>query len=82
MKIFFAWYDFWIGWYFDRKNRFLYICPLPMLVIQIDCTRRRQPHLPSPDKLFRPLGPDEMCRECGAWGYRNDIGHEEGCSLS
>jgi len=35
MRIFFAWYDCWIGWYFDRRTRALYICPLPMLVIQI-----------------------------------------------
>jgi len=35
MSIFFAWYDFWIGWYFDRNGKALYICPLPMLVIKI-----------------------------------------------
>ena len=33
--IFFAWYDCWIGWYYDRKMRTFYICPLPMVVIQI-----------------------------------------------
>lgn len=33
----FAWYDFWVGVYYDRKNRTLYILPLPMLVIKIDC---------------------------------------------
>ena len=35
MKIFFAWYDFWIGWYFDRDRQTLYICPLPMMAIEI-----------------------------------------------
>ena len=34
------------------------------------------------EEAFRPLGPDETCPECGAWGYRNDIGHEKGCSWS
>ena len=29
---------------------------------------------------LRVLGPDETCPECGAWGYRNDIGHEGGCT--
>ena len=32
---FFAWYDFWVGAYYDRKNHVLYICPLPMCVIKI-----------------------------------------------
>jgi len=31
----FAWYDFWIGWYFNRKSRQLYILPIPMLGIKI-----------------------------------------------
>lgn len=33
--LFFAWYDCWIGAYYDRKARALYICPLPMCVIRI-----------------------------------------------
>lgn len=35
VKLFFAWYDLWIGAYWDRKNRILYICPLPCFVILI-----------------------------------------------
>ncbi len=31
----FAWYDFWVGWFYDRNNRVLYICLLPMFVIKI-----------------------------------------------
>jgi len=27
----FAWYDMWIGAYWDRKNRMLYVMPLPMV---------------------------------------------------
>lgn len=38
MKIsyFFAWYDFWFGWYYDQKKRTLYICPIPCHVIKIE----------------------------------------------
>jgi hypothetical protein len=35
VRVFFAWYDLWVGAYFDRKARALYVCPLPMLVIRI-----------------------------------------------
>lgn len=34
MKIRFAWYDMWIGAYWDRRNRVLYICPVPMILLQ------------------------------------------------
>lgn len=35
VSVSFAWYDFWVGWFYDRRKRALYICPLPMLVIKI-----------------------------------------------
>ena len=28
----FIWYDFWIGFYFDKHRSTLYFCPLPMMV--------------------------------------------------
>lgn len=34
VKVFFAWYDFWVGFYWDRKARALYVCPLPCLVFR------------------------------------------------
>lgn len=27
---FFRWYDLWIGAYWDRHSRKLYVCPIPM----------------------------------------------------
>jgi hypothetical protein len=35
IKVSFAWYDMWIGIYYDRKQRIVYICPVPMLLIEI-----------------------------------------------
>jgi len=28
------WYDMWIGAYWDRSSRCLYVCPLPMICIR------------------------------------------------
>ena len=31
----FAWYDFWVGGFYDQQKRRLYILPLPMIGIVI-----------------------------------------------
>jgi hypothetical protein len=35
IKIFFAWYDLWVGLYIDKENKTLYICLIPTVVIKI-----------------------------------------------
>lgn len=35
IKTYFCWYDMWIGAYWDRKLRILYVCLLPTWVIKI-----------------------------------------------
>jgi hypothetical protein len=57
IRFLFAWFDFWIGWYYDRENRVLYICPLPMCVISVDFSMREPwPDLnDSLDKYFDSL---------------------------
>ena len=34
IKFMFAWYDFWIGFYFDKKKKALYFFPIPMFGIK------------------------------------------------
>ncbi len=38
---FFRWYDLWIGAFWDRKTRTLYVCPVPTLGIKIVFGRAR-----------------------------------------
>lgn len=35
VRVFFAWYDVWIGAYYDRWNRTMYVCLLPCCVLRI-----------------------------------------------
>lgn len=35
IKPIFAWYDFWVGLFWDGKKKILYVFPVPMLGIKI-----------------------------------------------
>lgn len=36
ISLFFAWYDFWIGLFYDTRKHILYVCPLPCVVFKIE----------------------------------------------
>jgi len=35
VRLIFAWYDFWIGFYLDRKGKKLFVFPIPMVGVEI-----------------------------------------------
>lgn len=41
IKFIFAWYDFWVGLFWDAKKHTLYIFPVPMLGVRIRIWGRR-----------------------------------------
>lgn len=36
VRLIFAWYDFWIGLYWDRSKRRLYFFPIPMIGVYLE----------------------------------------------
>lgn len=35
VKLFFRWYDLWVGWYIDTKGKAIYFCPLPTIGLKV-----------------------------------------------
>jgi hypothetical protein len=44
IKLIFAWYDLWIGAYWDRKAKVLYVLPLPCLGFKITFAAQDKSH--------------------------------------
>lgn len=37
-----AWYDFWVGLYWDRDQRRLYVFPFPCVGVRIDFGKKKK----------------------------------------
>jgi len=72
VKPIFAWYDLWVGAFWDQAKRRLYVFPVPMLgvVIQfapkLGCTYHRD----RPSRVN--LDGDELCQECADTWVRGE----------
>lgn len=42
VKPLFAWYDLWVGAFWDRKSRRLYVLPLPFIGVVIEFRRLKK----------------------------------------
>lgn len=40
-RLFFAYFDLWVGLFYSKKDRAVYICPIPMFGIKISWKRGR-----------------------------------------
>lgn len=63
IKFIFAWYDFWVGAFWDAKKRALYIFPIPMFGVRIRIWGRHCYVLRKRGLFYRP----------GAHGYTDRI---------
>ena len=64
-----AWYDFWIGAYWDRSRRALYLMPLPMLGIRIQFASRSEVHCNQYKLLRRSDNPSDGEADCVGDGH-------------
>ena len=76
-KLILAWYDMWIGLYYDLGHKTLYICPLPMLLLrfQLPGEKNQQLHRQDREATEQIVAPDgtTSCIECESWHKKGVI---------
>lgn len=68
-----AWYDFWIGLYYDVGHRTLYFLPFPMVVLRFQLPGRQDESKHRKDRESQcqlghkwiPLENSMLCERCG-----------------
>lgn len=61
IRFFFAWFDFWVGLYWDRTMRTLYVCPFPMVVFALHFWPRCRGEFDEPQNNCRKCRWDMEC---------------------
>lgn len=83
IKLMFAWYDMWIGFFWDRKKRDLYFFPIPMLGVRIRIYGKNCYVLRKRGYFYRPksCGYTDNIDNAGRYSYeeakRREYPHDE-----
>lgn len=74
IKFQFKWFDFWVGAYIDVENNTLYICPFPMVVINIALPQRHY-------LIYSKYLPDTPIGCCSTCGKEDVLAEEPGSTF-
>lgn len=73
IKPIFAWYDLWIGVFWDQAKRRLYVFPIPMFGVVIQFADRSAVCVNHPGRRsFINLDGDDLCRPCASEWARGE----------
>lgn len=70
VKPLFRWFDFWVGAYYDRKTRTLYMCPLPTIGVALQFGPESEPNVDADVRALAAMATRD--RELRIW--RNPAG--------
>ena len=73
IRLLFAWYDLWIGVFWDRKTRRLYVLPLPCVGIVVEGMTRMNQEMNNATKLTSILRENARATMALAKTCGNDV---------
>jgi hypothetical protein len=75
IRLFFAWWDIWVGFYWDRKRKILYFCPVPCFGLKFIFPRK-------PPELYLRNDFEPISRERLIFSIPLGVADKEGDILS